>query len=202
MDNIITRFFNRNKRKTNTKPIKKETTSNTEEFLSLTNFISSYPKTTYNDVKNWLMIKKYISKKKNEQTKEEYLYATNIGKAFGIKVNPIYKESVKTYGISLNRNAQDEIRIHFDSLDISSVIKDLKIDDPYFDKILSKVDPRIKLDKEQREVIVSKDKNTLVVAGAGAGKTTTMAAKVKYLVERQTVKPEEIIIVSYTNKAI
>jgi DNA helicase-4 len=40
------------------------------------------------------------------------------------------------------------------------------------------------------------------VAGAGAGKTTTMAAKVKYLVDKQHVSPEDIIVISYTNKAI
>lgn len=34
------------------------------------------------------------------------------------------------------------------------------------------------------------------------GKTTTMAAKVKYLVDKKNVKPEEIIVISYTHKAI
>lgn len=40
------------------------------------------------------------------------------------------------------------------------------------------------------------------MAGAGAGKTTTMAAKVKYLVDKHHVSPEDIIVISYTNKAI
>ena len=33
-------------------------------------------------------------------------------------------------------------------------------------------------------------------------KTTTMAAKVKWLVDKKNVKPEEIMLISYTNKAI
>jgi DNA helicase-4 len=41
-----------------------------------------------------------------------------------------------------------------------------------------------------------------LVAGAGAGKTTTMAAKVKYLVEKQQVNPKDIVVISYTNRAI
>src|SRR5690606_37206914 len=42
----------------------------------------------------------------------------------------------------------------------------------------------------------------LLVAGAGAGKTTTMAAKVKYLIEKKGVPESDIIVISYTNKAI
>ena len=72
----------------------------------------------------------------------------------------------------------------------------------YFDHILEKIDPRIILDEEQRRAVITDDDYCLLVAGAGAGKTTTMAAKVKYLVERQGIKPEEIIVISYTNKAI
>lgn len=41
-----------------------------------------------------------------------------------------------------------------------------------------------------------------MIAGAGAGKTTTLAAKVKYLVEKQGINPEEILVISYTNKAV
>lgn len=72
----------------------------------------------------------------------------------------------------------------------------------YFDDILKDIDPNIKLDDEQRRAVVTDDDYCLLVAGAGAGKTTTMAAKVKYLVEKKGVNPEEIIVISYTNKAI
>lgn len=57
----------------------------------------------------------------------------------------------------------------------------------YFDDILKDIDPNIKLDDEQRRAVVTDDDYCLLVAGAGAGKTTTMAAKVKYLVEKKRV---------------
>ena len=72
----------------------------------------------------------------------------------------------------------------------------------YFDRILEDIDPVIKLDEEQRRAVITDDDHCLLVAGAGAGKTTTMAAKVKYLVEKQGIQPEEIIVISYTRKAI
>ena len=72
----------------------------------------------------------------------------------------------------------------------------------YFDHILYDIDPAIKLDDEQRRAVVTDDDYCLLVAGAGAGKTTTMAAKVKYLVEKQHINPEEVIVISYTRKAI
>lgn len=72
----------------------------------------------------------------------------------------------------------------------------------YFDNILMSVDSNIKLDQEQREAVVTDDDYCLLIAGAGAGKTTTMAAKVKWLVDKKNVKPEEIMLISYTNKAI
>lgn len=72
----------------------------------------------------------------------------------------------------------------------------------YLDTVLSKVDPAISLDEEQRKVILTDEDYMLVVAGAGAGKTTTVAAKVKYLVERKHVAPEQILVISFTNKAV
>lgn len=72
----------------------------------------------------------------------------------------------------------------------------------YFDDILKDIDPNIKLDEEQRRAVITDDDYCLLVAGAGAGKTTTMAAKVKYLVEKKHINPGEIIVISYTNKAI
>lgn len=78
----------------------------------------------------------------------------------------------------------------------------LERDKVYFDNILKQIDPNIQLDEEQHRAVITDDDYCLLVAGAGAGKTTTMAAKVKYLVERKHIDPSEIIVISYTNKAI
>ena len=72
----------------------------------------------------------------------------------------------------------------------------------YLDTILHEVDPVIMLDDDQRRVVLTDEDYCLVIAGAGAGKTTTVAAKVKYLVEKKGVDPEQILVVSFTNKAV
>lgn len=78
----------------------------------------------------------------------------------------------------------------------------LKSEKYYLDKILSDIDPNIMLDEDQRRVVLTDEDYCLVIAGAGAGKTTTVAAKVKYLVEKQNINPSEILVVSFTNKAV
>ena len=78
----------------------------------------------------------------------------------------------------------------------------LQRDKEYFDNILKQIDPKIQLDEEQRRAVITDDDYCLLVAGAGAGKTTTMAAKVQYLVDKKHIDPSEIIVISYTNKAI
>ena len=59
----------------------------------------------------------------------------------------------------------------------------MKTDKEYLDNVLKTVDPVIKLDNDQRRVVLTDEDYCLVIAGAGAGKTTTVAAKVKYLVD-------------------
>lgn len=79
--------------------------------------------------------------------------------------------------------------------------KHLVVDKQYLDEVLLKDDPNIKLDDEQRKVVLSDEDYTLVIAGAGAGKTTTIEAKVKYLVDKKNVNPDRVLIVSFTRKA-
>lgn len=57
------------------------------------------------------------------------------------------------------------------------------------------------LDDQQQEAIITDDNYNLVIAGAGSGKTLTVAAKVKYLTEIKGVKPEDILLLSFTKKA-
>ena len=79
--------------------------------------------------------------------------------------------------------------------------KHLMTDSQYLDEILQKDDPNINLDEEQRKVVLSDEDYTLVIAGAGAGKTTTIEAKVKYLIDKKNIDPSKILIISFTRKA-
>lgn len=50
-------------------------------------------------------------------------------------------------------------------------------------------------------VVESFDTNTLVIAGAGSGKTHTLTCRVKYILETLGASEEEIMLVTFTNKA-
>ncbi|MCQ2575209.1 MAG: UvrD-helicase domain-containing protein, partial [Treponema sp.] len=68
------------------------------------------------------------------------------------------------------------------------------------DDLLSNIDGK-SLDEQQRAVVVSDEDRTLVLAGAGSGKTLTIAAKVKYLCVRKDIDPKNILLISFTNKS-
>lgn len=76
----------------------------------------------------------------------------------------------------------------------------MNIDD-YFDKMYEGIDDQIHLDKEQKEAILCDEQNTMIIAGAGSGKTTTMASKVKYLIDIKKIPPQAILVISFTNQA-
>lgn len=82
---------------------------------------------------------------------------------------------------------------------ISSAMQEEK---DYLDNVLKAVDPAVVLDEDQRRVVLTDEDYCLVIAGAGAGKTTTVAAKVKYLVDKRGIDPAQILVVSFTNKAV
>ncbi len=54
---------------------------------------------------------------------------------------------------------------------------------------------------EQAAVIAAPPEPTLVVAGAGAGKTETMAARVVWMVANRLVAPDEVLGLTFTRKA-
>ena len=71
----------------------------------------------------------------------------------------------------------------------------------YFNNMFTDVGEKINLDEEQRRVILRDEEYCLINAGAGSGKSTIMAGKVKYLVDKLNVKPEEIIMLTFTKKS-
>lgn len=106
------------------------------------------------------------------------------------------KEMLKT--IQLYNNFDEKV----DAANELFIDSKLNAEKEYLDNILKDVDPVIMLDEDQRKVILTDEDYCLVIAGAGAGKTTTVAAKVKYLVEKKGIEPRDILVISFTNKAV
>ncbi len=56
------------------------------------------------------------------------------------------------------------------------------------------------LDEIQREIVLSEEDSTLVIAGAGSGKSLTILGRILYLVECG-INPDDILCISFTNMA-
>lgn len=70
-----------------------------------------------------------------------------------------------------------------------------------FENLLNNIDGK-SLDLQQKTAVLSDETNNLVIAGAGSGKTLTISGKVKYLIEAKKAKADEILLISFTDKAV
>lgn len=57
------------------------------------------------------------------------------------------------------------------------------------------------LNKKQQQIVEELDRNILLLASAGTGKTNTLSCRVANIIEQKRAKPEEIICLTFTNKA-
>lgn len=100
-----------------------------------------------------------------------------------------YEEKAVLHVIELYDHLEERI----DDANEIFIDRQMLVEKEYLDNILKDVDPVIMLDTDQRKVILTDEDYCLVIAGAGAGKTTTVAAKVKYLVEKKGIEPRDIL---------
>ena len=105
------------------------------------------------------------------------------------------KKLLEEHGFNYLENFQ-KIREHNKKF----IERNLKLNQEYFDNMFNNIDKNIKLDEEQRQAILKDEDYNLIIAGAGSGKTTTMMAKIKYLVDKKNINPNEILAISFAKK--
>ena len=69
-----------------------------------------------------------------------------------------------------------------------------------YSKLFDKLE-QFPLSEEQKRAAVTDEDRNLLIAAAGAGKTSTIIAKAIYLVESRLAKPQEILILAYNKDA-
>ena len=57
------------------------------------------------------------------------------------------------------------------------------------------------LNEAQKKAIVHKDGPCMVLAGPGSGKTTVITNRIEYLINRHKVRPEEILVITFSKAA-
>lgn len=132
----------------------------------------------------------YVTWVQRDQIKKQF---SDIGKYFKNKSN-FYKEEENVKKFNDIFQDFDNYIVTYNKNYVQSQKDNLNL---YFDDIEGK-----KLDDQQRTALITDEYSNLIIAGAGSGKTLTILGKVKYLIEQKNVKPENILLLSFTKKTV
>jgi len=69
------------------------------------------------------------------------------------------------------------------------------------DKTTGKRCETVELNREQRQAVEHDGGALIIIAGPGTGKTRTLTQKIAYLIQKKKVSPQNILAVTFTNKA-
>ena len=94
------------------------------------------------------------------------------------------------YDFKIHNNLDEMVKVHNEEW------INVNLNNPLFDSINNR-----SLDTEQRKSVLTDELSTLVVAGAGSGKTLTICGKVEYLLKEKNVNPNDILLLSYSKKS-
>ncbi|MHA3786482.1 UvrD-helicase domain-containing protein [Mycoplasma sp. Z244C] len=160
------------------------------DFIKCMNEIKIYN----DDIKQQYKLFKQYSIDINDFNKMEYLnqnYQQMLRDKSQKLKEELHKYKKCFYDFNIMLNIETFIRNHNLLYLQASIRNDL------FDNINGK-----SLDKEQREAILKDENALLVIAGAGSGKTLTICGKIKYLLEKEHINPNDILCLSYSVKSV
>ena len=103
----------------------------------------------------------------------------------------LYKDVFRRF-----HNAMSDTKDHKKTNNCRFIEHQLSSCSQYFDTVLA-----YPLDAQQREAVVSLEDNVLVISSAGSGKTMTTVGKVRYLIDKQHVPANKILLITFTRKA-
>ena len=136
---------------------------------------------SFNDYVNWVKKKEvsgaYANIRKFFKNKSNYYREEPLVKKF----NEIYEnfdEFIDEYNNSFVNSQKEKLKLFFGDIENKS------------------------LDEQQKNAIIVDEYSNLVIAGAGSGKTLTIIGKIKYLLEDRRIKPEQILLLSFTRKTV
>lgn len=145
-----------------------------------------------NSFRSILSSKSYISKEKYLLWLDRWNHLRSMVKKYSDNKIPIeFGDEIKELEVAFE-NGKDCIK----EKNQNFITLELTRNKEFFDNIVSHP-----LSDEQRCAIVTDEKHTLVVAGAGTGKTNTIVAKAGYLIHKRLAKPNEILLLCYARNA-
>ncbi|MEZ5001434.1 MAG: UvrD-helicase domain-containing protein [Chitinophagales bacterium] len=148
----------------------------------------------FKDLSDFLTQKKYISNFEIIQFRSSYNFLFDIIDALDYKDLPDFDTEITT----INQFLYDYTNLleNTERRNEEFAFKELKESN----SILSNIEGKSLDDQQRRAIIIDQD-NNLVIAGAGSGKTTTIAGKVKYLTKRLQIDKNKILLISFTRKS-